>query len=303
MRSLKDIIRKGASTRLPRIMIVGVEGVGKSTFGAQCPSPLFLCSEDGLVGKGFDAVSSISTESWTETLGILDEMAKDSMGHKTLVIDTLDWLEPQVEQHVIRAANDPKITSIESFGFGKGSVMVAEEFRRFFSRLEAVNHAGVVVVLLAHSIIKTFSNPVGDNYDRYEAKSGKKVAAMAREWCDAVLFATFLTQTKSDGMAKKATGGTERIVYTSHTAGWDAKNRHGMPEVLPLDTALILQWMGVSVESAEEIKDEIAKLLTAMPEEKAKKAAAAVAGAKDDVTKLKAIKARCETTIKETENA
>lgn len=41
-------ITTGRDNRPPRLMIYGQEGVGKSTFGANAPAPIFIQTEDGL---------------------------------------------------------------------------------------------------------------------------------------------------------------------------------------------------------------------------------------------------------------
>jgi hypothetical protein len=41
-------IQTGRENKPPRIMIYGSEGVGKSTFGASAPKPIFIQTEDGL---------------------------------------------------------------------------------------------------------------------------------------------------------------------------------------------------------------------------------------------------------------
>ena len=46
--SLISSITKGREAQPPRIMIYGSEGVGKSTFAASAPKPIFIQTEDGL---------------------------------------------------------------------------------------------------------------------------------------------------------------------------------------------------------------------------------------------------------------
>ena len=41
-------IQTGRENKPPRIMVYGQEGVGKSTFGASAPDPVFIQTEDGL---------------------------------------------------------------------------------------------------------------------------------------------------------------------------------------------------------------------------------------------------------------
>jgi hypothetical protein len=46
--SLLQSIHKGKRQSPPRLLIYGVEGVGKSTLGANAPKPIFVPTEDGL---------------------------------------------------------------------------------------------------------------------------------------------------------------------------------------------------------------------------------------------------------------
>ena len=237
----KQLIKKGPSQKPPRIVMIGVEGVGKSTAGAQMPSPIFLCAEDGLVGHQFAETPSVSPRDWPETLAFLDWLATEAHEFKTLVVDTLDWIEPRLFAHVVAAAKKPDIRQIEDFGFGKGYVLAADEFRQFLARLDRVNARGMSVLVLAHSQVKAFNNPLGDNYDRYEPKVAKQVAGLVKEWADCVLFAMFDVFTRKDGSKVKGQGGQVRVVHTEHCAAWDAKNRYGLPATLPLDMPVILE--------------------------------------------------------------
>lgn len=237
--SLLESIKKGPSTRPPKIMLIGQEGVGKSTAGAQMPNPVFLCGESGLVGPQFADTPSFTPTSWAESLAFCEELASNPSGYKTLVIDTLDWIEPMLYAHVVQAAKKNDIKHIEDFGYGKGYVIAQQEARKMLAVLDKVNAAGMAVLILSHSQLKTVKNPEGDDYDHFESKVNTKVAGIFKEWCDAVLFARFEIYVRKDGMKVKAQGGTERIVQTTHSAAWDAKNRYNLPEVMDLDMSEI----------------------------------------------------------------
>jgi len=83
-------------------------------------------------------------------------------------------------------------------------------------------------------MIRKFEAPeAAGSYDRYELKLCKQVSALTKEWVDALLFVNYHTKlTEKDGK-QKAVGGRERLIYTTHTAAWDAKNRYGLDEKLP----------------------------------------------------------------------
>ena len=104
---IKSLIKKGPTTRPPKIMLIGVEGVGKSTAGANMPNPVFMCSESGLVGPQFNDVPNFTPKSWKEALEFIDALATDPGDFKTLVVDTLDWLEPMLYDYVVAAAKKP----------------------------------------------------------------------------------------------------------------------------------------------------------------------------------------------------
>ncbi len=95
---------------------------------------------------------------------------------------------------------------------------------------------GLHIVFLAHSTVKKFEQPdAAGSYDRFELKLSKGCSALLKEWSDAVLFGNFHTKVveATDGK-KRAIGGRERIIYTTHSAAYDAKNRHGLPESMPM---------------------------------------------------------------------
>ena len=252
--SLLESIKKGPSTRPPKIMLIGQEGVGKSTAGAQMPNPVFLCGESGLVGPQFADTPSFTPTSWAEALAFCEELASNPSGYKTLVIDTLDWIEPMLYTHVVTAAKKNDIKHIEDFGYGKGYVIAQQEARRMLAVLDKVNAAGLAVLILSHSQLKTVKNPEGDDYDHFESKVNTKVAGIFKEWCDAVLFARFEIYVRKDGMKVKAQGGTERIVQTTHSAAWDAKNRYGLPEVMDLDMSEIYTRIVAGKSSGEMLE-------------------------------------------------
>ncbi len=266
-----EMIKSGPTVKPPRIVLVGVEGVGKSTAGAQMPNPIFLCAENGLVGEQFAETKNISPKSWEELLGFVDYLRTEKHEYKTLVIDTLDWLEPELYRFICQRDSKPdkKLKSVEDYGYGKGYVVACDEFRGLLSKLESLNNAGMGIMFLAHVQIKAFNNPTGDNYDRYEMKVAKQISALVKEWADAVLFARFETYTEKDGAKAKGKGGDVRVAHTRHCAAWDAKNRFSLPEILPFDMPGILEAIKKGQpDDAKTITAEIEALIPLLPVDK-----------------------------------
>lgn len=257
----KSKIAVGAKKGAPRIVLIGVEGVGKSTAAAQCPKPIILTAEDGLVGQGFDGVEHYSPPDWPAALEFLTWVRDADHGYKSLVVDTIDWLEPLLVTYI--CARDKK-KDIEDYGYGKGYVIAADEFRKALAILEDIHKKGILVMINAHCQVKPYNNPLGDNYDRYELKCSKHIAGIIKEWSDTILFANYQTfAVKDKGSSKaKGVGGQVRIVYTEYCAAWDAKNRYGLPAEIPFDMRTILDAIEHGVpDSPENIIAEINALL------------------------------------------
>ncbi len=227
-------VTSGKRQQAYRLLLSGVEGIGKSTFGADAPSPIFLGAEDGT--DHLDVKRLPAPRSWADVFRSVALLQAEKHDFKTLVVDTVDWLEPLCWDSV--CARDKK-KDIEDYGFGKGYTAALDEWRKLLRALEGLRAKGMHVVLLAHTHLKTFKNPLGDDFDRYELKLNLKAGGLLKEWCDAVLFANYETFTVKSQGAQKAKGVSSgaRYVYTERTAAYDAKNRYGLPAQLALSWA------------------------------------------------------------------
>ena len=123
-------------------MIFGPEGIGKSTLAAQFPAPVFLDTEGGT--HHLDVARLPAPKTWADVVAAVAALATEAHEFKTLVIDTVDWLEKLLVDHVCKQANK---ASIEDFGYGKGYVVLAEEFTKFLASLEPLLRRGMHVLL------------------------------------------------------------------------------------------------------------------------------------------------------------
>lgn len=225
-------ITRGKVAAPLRVLCYGVEGVGKSTLGADAPDPVFLGTEDGTAH--LDVARLPQPRNWQEVLDAVTLLTREPHDFKTLVIDSLDWLEPLVQAHVCTIA---KVNSVEDIGYGKGHVASLEHWRKLIAALDKLRaDRRMHVVLIGHALVKPCKNPEGPDYDRYTLKLHDKAASLFREWVDELLFARFSTfGFKAKGeMRAKGTGNGNRIVQTVHAAAYDAKTRHGLRDGMPL---------------------------------------------------------------------
>lgn len=234
-----QIIRGKQKTAL-KVVVYGPEGIGKSTFAAQFPNPLFIDTEGGT--KHMDVARTPKPTSWVMLLGLVKECIADPSLCGTLIIDTMDWAELLCSRYVCDKAQKK---SIEEFGYGKGYTYLMEEFGSLLNTLNELVERGVNVVVTAHAKMRKFEQPdeLGA-YDRWEMKLSAKTAPLVKEWADMVLFANYKTfAVKTENGKTKGQGG-ERRMYTTHHPCWDAKNRFGLPGEMPFDYAGIAHIIG-----------------------------------------------------------
>ena len=230
-------ITRGKRARAQKVVIYGPEGIGKSTFAAEFPNPVFIDTEGST--DNMDVARLDKPTSWTMLVNEIAFIKANPTECGTLVIDTIDWAESMAVADVC-AQHGKK--GIEDFGWGKGYTYVQEEMGRFLNSLSDLVDMGINVVLTAHAQIKKFEQPdeMG-SYDRYELKlgqkTGSKTAPLVKEWADMVLFANYKTLVMTTDNGKKKAQGGERVMYTNHRPAWDAKNRHGLPDEMPFHYA------------------------------------------------------------------
>jgi len=233
---LIERIESGVAVRPRRTLIYGVHGVGKSTFGAMAEKPIFIQTEDGLSDIKCDRLPLAT--SYAAVLAALGELYTQEHDYKTVVIDSLDWLERLIWAEVCAKRG---VESIEDIGYAKGYVFALTQWREVLSGLDALrNERGMSVILIAHANIEKFNNPETDAYDRYAPRLQKHASALVQEWCDEVLFATYRVHTKSteEGFGRKRAVGLgtgERVLRTTERPAHVAKNRLNLPDEMPLD--------------------------------------------------------------------
>jgi hypothetical protein len=250
MTSLSSIVT-GSTMSAPRVLLYGPAGVGKTTFGASAPAPIFIQTEDGADVVGADRFPV--AESYQDVENAIGTLAKEAHDYATVVVDSLDWLETLIWQRVCQVH---KLTSIQDLGYGKGYVHAVDIWRSF---LDGLNHLrknkGMAVIMLAHSHIKRFEDPAGEAYDRYEIKLHRKASDVCMESADLIGFATYRVSTKEvdGGFRRKksvAVGTGERVLRTAERPAFVAKSRYTIPDELPLSWDALVNSITTKKEAA-----------------------------------------------------
>ena len=140
-----------------RILLYGVHGIGKSTWAASAPAPIFIQTEDGLGDVGCDRFGL--AQSFDAVLSSLREVYEAKHNYRTLVLDSLDWLEKLIWAEVV---GRKQVESIEDIGYAKGYIFALDEWRKFVEALNLIRaDRAMHVILVAHAQIARFEDPIG----------------------------------------------------------------------------------------------------------------------------------------------
>jgi len=232
--------------RLPaRLMISAVEGWGKTTLAAMSPDPVFLLTggETGLItlaqANRVPDVPFFNTSTFEESLAVVQQLLDSDHDRKTLTIDATGGLERQVNEYVVNRYFDGDWGEKGFAGYGRGHEVSVTQWLEFQEKLDELRQKrNMLIILLSHSKIKTYKNPIGEDFDRFISDLNEKnIGSAAYKWCDDVLFGQFLTVVDKDSPKSKkgkGIGGAKRVLYCERRDAFDAKNRRGMPPALSM---------------------------------------------------------------------
>ena len=223
-------ITTGVKQKPYKLLIYGTSGIGKSTFANRALKPFVLQTEESHEELG--TPRSPLAKTFDEFIEYGTWLLKNEHDFKTIIIDSLDWLEELASQSVVTDYGVESITDT-AFAYGKGNRLVADKMKRIEKMCDLLVDKGLNVMLVAHADIKRYDDPRNDGYDRYEPKLNKQTAAIWTEWSHGVLFAnqeaTTVEKKGAIGDKTRAVDTTERLLYTVEQPAYKAKNRWNLP--------------------------------------------------------------------------
>jgi 5'-3' exonuclease len=235
MADMTKIVSERGSAAL-KILTYGTEGSGKTRFGACAPKPIFLCAENGLSAPDLRNIPSFpAPDSWDDAVAATEYLKTADHPYKTYVIDSLDWLYRHVKAFVCARE---KMSPADYESYGRGDKFAFDLWVQFIDALDSLQAArGMHIIAIAHSTNETVANPLGEDYARFQLALPKKTAERWKQWPDYLLFMSqemFTKKDKNDKVAKGIIG--DHRIYTTRSAGFDAKNRINLPTEIPFET-------------------------------------------------------------------
>ena len=237
-----NIVTQGR--KRPRAYVLhGQEGVGKTSFGAYAPKPIFLQTKgetglETLIDAGqLHEVPHFEGEclDWQDLLQKIEWLLETDHGHKTLVIDTLGGAETLCHEMVVHRDYSGKWGDDGFLSYHKGPRLALTDWRQLLNGFDALRtKKDMSILALCHTAKVKFQNPEGPDYERYEpAFAYRDTWGVTHKWADCVLYLGFHTTVETESRTAKkgkAKGGQIRMIHTVRHAAYDAKNRFGLPE-------------------------------------------------------------------------
>lgn len=241
-------ISRGAVIKAPRIILLGVEKIGKSTFASKANRPIFIQvnGEEGI--DQIDVDKFPPAESFQDVLQCFETLSKHADNFETIVIDSASALEPIIWKRVCERNKNAESIEKVGGGYAKGYTEALMEWRTITQFLDEMrNKANIASIIVGHVKVKRFDDPTtSDSYDQYQFDINDRAANMLYRWADAILFCnTKVVVKKGEKEFGKSVGNRgqevydgERFLYTqkrpSHPGGGRGVFGH-LPYELPLD--------------------------------------------------------------------
>ena len=193
------------------IFFYGQPKSGKTSTAAKFQKNLLLAFE-----KGYNAIPGIMAQpinNWAEFRKVLrqlkDQKAKDTF--YTITIDTVDIAYDYCTKYICdnaqRSDGGYGVDSISDIPFGKGYGMVSKEFDECLRSIVMMDYG---LVLISHSIDKTFKDENGNEYNKIVPTLDKRANNVVARMADIIGYSRIVESKNGQNITKLFMRGTPR---------------------------------------------------------------------------------------------
>lgn len=229
-----------------RMVVAGIEKVGKTTFCASAPSPVLVPLEIGYSGVQVAKTPMLQRYGDTEAfLGeVMQACQQGRFPYRTIIFDSATALERQIHEAVIEsdpgfAKGNRKAITMESAlgGYGRAYTYANERFDTFLKWCDVLAvQCGINIVFTCHVFAAKIVDPTQGEYDSWDLllhspKNQKTYGKreIITQWADVVGFLYEpMYITKADNVAKGVSANKGRMMGLSRTPSYVAGNRFGV---------------------------------------------------------------------------
>lgn len=246
--SILNQISSGRRQEGLRIVIAGVEKVGKTTLVAGAPSPLFVPLEIGY--GGISITKTPMLQAFDQVGSLLDEIiywaGQGNFPYRSLIFDSATALERLIHDNVLRldpnySKGNKKAVTMESAmgGYGRAYTFANEQFSTFLMKCDwlAVNF-GINIILTCHVFAAKLIDPNSGEYDSWDLllhspKNQKTYGKreLITQWADIIGFIhepIYITKADNSSVSRAVSANKGRLIGLSRTPSYVAGNRFGV---------------------------------------------------------------------------
>jgi hypothetical protein len=252
--SILQSVTSGISPTGIRMIISGLEKMGKTTLSACAPNCLLVPLEVGYAGVAVQKTPMLQTFEHVKQLvaEIIQQAQQGRFPYRTIIFDSATALERHIHDHVLR--QDPayrpgssKTMTMESAhgGYGKAYNLANSIFEDLLKQFDLLAvHAGINIILTCHVFSSKVIDPTSGEYDSWDLllhspKNQKTYGKreLITQWADVIAFLyepMYVMAAEKSGMAKGVSMNKGRVLALSRTPAYTAGNRFGIVGELPI---------------------------------------------------------------------
>ena len=250
-----ESITHGKAAKAPRIVLLGVEKVGKSTLSAQADGAIFIPMKGEKGIDNIDCAKFPAAMTYSDVIEAIGVLYREEHDYKTAIFDSASALEPLIWDHACAVAGVDSVEKIGG-GYGKWKLETLRYWREITDGLDALREdRNMSTVIIGHVKAKEFNDPEADPYTQYQFDITDNAAAMIYRWADVILFANFkkaIVAKTEKGFTKtsRAVGTGQRTLYTEKRPAHPGGNRFSLPYEMPME------WAGLTkaIEASQTAK-------------------------------------------------